>query len=121
MWKRGRVCAAVEMSLSIVLGHLRFNDAVFRFRDAKLSTRSPAVQAGPRPKKPTDSALGKVGIYKRRNLKKQYERELAAYKRQLKQVTAARARFKQGKPIGDEFRCCKQFISDQRNKLLYSG
>ena len=119
MWKRGRVCAAVEMSLSIVLGHLRFNDAVFRFKDAKLSTRESKLR--PRPKKPTDSALGKVGQLKRRNLKKQYQRELAAYKMQLKQVTAARARFKQGKPIGDEFRCCKQFISDQRNKLLYSG
>ena len=106
----------MEMALSIVLGHLRFNDAVSRFKDKPGESKLP-----PRPKRPTDSALGKVGQTKRRQIKKQYHRACADYKMQLKQVSAVRARAKQGKPIADEFRCAKQFISDQRNKLLYSG
>ena len=106
----------MEMALSIVLGHLRFNDAVSRFKDKPGESKLP-----PRPKKPTDSALGKLSLLKRRLVKKQYLRECADYKMQVSAVRTARARAKQGKPIADEFRCAKQFISDQRNKLLYSG
>ena len=116
MWKRGRVCAAVEMSLSIVLGHLRFNDAVLRFKEKPGAAKLPT-----KPKPPTGEQLSKLGVQKRRNTKKQYERDLAEYKRQLKSIKALRARNKLGKPVGEEFTCAKQFIADHRNKLLYSG